>query len=105
DLPWASILSTAVQCVVFGVMFIVPQYSYAVLDASPVEIGLHLLPLVAAMIVAIAIASRVRKAIGARAIMAAGFVALAAGLVIGAMAEPEPSFWVVAVGTGLRPGE
>src|SRR5699024_2289192 len=98
---WGSILSTAVQFVVFGVMFIVPQYSYAVLDASSVEIGLHLLPLVAAMIVAIAIASRVRKTIGARAIMAAGFAALAAGLVIGAMAEPESSFWVVAVWTGL----
>lgn len=98
---WGSILSTAVQFIVFGVMFIVPQYSYVVLDASPVHIGLHLLPLVAAMIVAIGIASRVRKKVGARAIMAAGFAALTAGLVTGALVDAESSFWVVALWTGL----
>ena len=98
---WGSILSTAVQFVVFGVMFIVPQYSYVVLGASPVEIGLHLLPLVAAMILAIAVASRIRKAVGARAIMAAGFVALAAGLIIGALVDSTSSFWVFALWTGL----
>ncbi|GAB3535998.1 DHA2 family efflux MFS transporter permease subunit [Arthrobacter tecti] len=98
---WGSILSTAVQFVVFGVMFIVPQYSYVVLDASPVQVGLHLLPLIAAMILAIGVASRVRKTVGARAIMAAGFVALAAGLTLGALSDAESGFGLFALWTGL----
>jgi EmrB/QacA subfamily drug resistance transporter len=98
---WGSVLSTAVQFVVFGVMFIVPQYSYVVLDASPVQIGLHLLPLVIAMILAIGIAGRVRRAVGARAVMAAGFLALTAGLTLGALVDAGSSFWLFALWTGL----
>lgn len=98
---WGSVLSTAVQFVVFGVMFIVPQYSFVVLGASPVQIGLHLLPLVVAMILAIGIAGRVRQAVGARAVMTAGFLALTAGLALGALVDAESGFWLFAVWTGL----
>ena len=98
---WGSVLSTAVQFVVFGVMFIVPQYSYVVLDASPVQIGLHLLPLVIAMILAIGVAGRVRRAVGARAVMAAGFLALTAGLTVGALVDAEAGFGLFALWTGL----
>ncbi len=98
---WGTVLSAAVQFVVFGVMFILPQYSYVVLDASPVQIGLHLLPLVAAMIVTVAVAGQARKAVGARAVMVTGFLALVAGLGLGALTGGQERFWIFAVWTGL----
>lgn len=96
-----SVLSSFVQFAVFGMMFILPQYSQAVLGASALATGLQLLPLVAAMIVGVQIGSSLRRRVGSRGVIMAGFAALAVGLALGALADANDGFAYMAVWTAL----
>ncbi|OZM78955.1 MFS transporter [Pseudonocardia sp. MH-G8] len=101
-----SVLSAFVQFSVFGIMFVLPQFFQAVLGASELETGLWLLPLVVAMIVGVQVGAPLRPRIGSRGVIMAGFVALAVGLVLGAMNGADSGFgyavgWTVLIGFGF----
>lgn len=98
---WGSGLSAAVQFVVFGVMFLLPQYFQVAFGADPLGTGLALLPLVVVMLGGVLLAGALRPELGARGVLVLGFVVLAAGLAAGAMTTPASGLFYAAVWTGL----
>ncbi|MFR9673949.1 MFS transporter [Streptomyces sp. TR06-5] len=89
---------TAVGCIVLtvlalvGLALIAAQYLQLVLDLSPLETGLRLLPLSAAAIAAGLLGARMLRVLGPRFMVALGFCLTAAAVV-----------WLIAVGQHDRP--
>jgi DHA2 family multidrug resistance protein-like MFS transporter len=94
-------LGTAVNFVMFGVLFAVPQYFQAVLGADAMASGVRLLPLIGGMLVGAVVADRLGKQVGAGIVAAAGSVLLAAGLFTGATTAVGDGFGPVAAWTAL----
>ena len=93
---WGTILMTFVSFAMFGLFFTAPQYFQDVRGATPLGSGLRLLPLIGGMLVGMIAGSRLTEAVklpdgtrgdprvSAKLAVAAGFLVMAAGLVIGA---------------------
>jgi EmrB/QacA subfamily drug resistance transporter len=80
---WGVILSMFPIVAMLGVLFTMPQYFQGVLGTTAMGSGLRLLPLVAGLIVGAVPAAKVVQLVGAKVAVAAGFVLLVVGLVLG----------------------
>jgi EmrB/QacA subfamily drug resistance transporter len=105
---WGVILAAVPILALLGVLFTMPQYFQGVLGSNAMGSGLRLLPLIAGLIVGAVPAARVVRLMGAKVAVAAGFVLLTVGLLLGAMTTVGSSglfvaTWMVVagVGTGL----
>ena len=115
---WGTILMTMVSFSMFGLFFTAPQYFQDVRGATPLGSGVRLLPLIAGMLVGMIAGSRLTEApklpdgtlgdarLSAKHAVAAGFLVMAVGLVIGAFTGLGSStgfavLWIALTGLGL----
>ncbi|HET9655619.1 MAG TPA: DHA2 family efflux MFS transporter permease subunit [Kineosporiaceae bacterium] len=74
---WGTGLATAVSFVLFGVLFVMPQYFQAVLGTGAQGSGLRLLPLVAGLLIGAPLADRLARRIGDARAIGLGLVIIA----------------------------
>ena len=111
---WGTILATAVSFAMFGIFFALPQYFQDVRGADALGSGVRLLPLIAGMLVGMVAGTRLqapRKGTGEakagpRLIVTVGYLAMAAGMALGAFTTLSSSTgytlgWVALAGLGL----
>lgn len=103
---WGAVLATLASFAMMGAMFVLPQYFQAVLATDALGTGLRLLPLVGGLLVGVQVADRIRPRLGAKVVVAAGFVLLVAGLAMGAFTSVGNGYgfvagWVSLIGLGL----
>lgn len=103
---WGTLLSTTVNFVMFGMLFVLPQYFQAVLGTDAMGSGFRLLPLVGGLLVGAGIADRLAKLLGAKSTVGIGFVILAVGLLLGATTKAgstngQAVLWTTICGVGL----
>jgi EmrB/QacA subfamily drug resistance transporter len=103
---WGTILSTIVSFALFGLMFTLPQFYQAVEGADALGTGLRLLPMIAGLMAGVRIGQPFLKKVGAAPLIGAGFVVLAAALVIGTTTSVRDgygfvAFWLTLGGVGV----
>jgi EmrB/QacA subfamily drug resistance transporter len=103
---WGALLTTIASFSLMGLMFVLPQYFQAVGGTDALGTGLRLLPIVGGLLVGVRIADKLREPLGAKIVVATGFVLMAAGLIIGTTTGVQDSYgftavWVSIVGIGL----
>jgi EmrB/QacA subfamily drug resistance transporter len=110
---WGTILATLVSFAMFGIFFALPQYFQDVRGADALGSGIRLLPLIGGMLVGMVAGTRLtaeRKGGGApagpRAVVTAGYLLMAAAMVLGARTTLGSSTgyvlgWVALAGLGL----
>lgn len=101
-----TLLSTAVNFVMFGVLFAVPQYFQAVLGTDAMGGGVRLLPLIGGMLASAVVADRLAARAGARSAVCLGFVLLAGAMFGGATTAADSGYglaaaWTTVAGLGL----
>ncbi|MCC3372717.1 MFS transporter [Cohnella sp. REN36] len=103
---WGALLATAVSFAMFGLLFVTPQYFQAVEGADAFGTGLRLLPIMGGLLVGAKTAEPLLPRRGAKTILTAGFVLLAAGLSMGAFTDVDHNYgyaavWLSVVGLGI----
>lgn len=110
---WGTLMATIVSFVMLGLLFVVPQYLQEVLGASTLGTGVRLLPVIGGLILGAVVAIRIQRGrakdrirFDTKVLVAAGFVTLAAGAVIGLNTTTSSSTgfaatWLVVGGVGL----
>lgn len=96
---WSSVAISAVMFILFGVLFVVPQFLQQVQGKDAMNTGLHLLPMIGTLVVAAGIGGRLVGRIGTKVIVAAGMVLWVAGLGLLATVDADTDFTVT--GTAL----
>ncbi|MDN3351681.1 DHA2 family efflux MFS transporter permease subunit [Actinomadura sp. DC4] len=101
-----TLLGTAVNFVMFGVLFAVPQYFQAVLGTDAMGGGVRLLPLIGGMLAGVAVADRFAVRAGARAVVGLGYALLAGAMFAGATTSAGSGYglaaaWITVAGLGL----
>ena len=102
---WGVILAAVPILALLGVLFTMPQYFQGVLGSNAMGSGLRLLPLIAGLIVGAVPAARVVHLVGAKVAVAAGFLLLALGLLLGALTSAGSgglfvATWMAVAGVG-----
>jgi MFS transporter, DHA2 family, multidrug resistance protein len=98
---WGTILATLVSFALFGILFAMPLYFRDVRALNSLGAGVRLLPMIGGMVVGMLAGTRLQTPpkpgaaprVGAKALVTAGFVVMAAGLAVGA-------FTTISSGTG-----
>jgi MFS transporter, DHA2 family, multidrug resistance protein len=103
---WGVILAAVPILAMIGVLFTMPQYFQGVLGTNAIGSGLRLLPLIGGLVLGALPADRIGHLVGAKVAVAAGFVLLATGLVIGSTTSVGSSAvfvatWMAIAGVGL----
>lgn len=98
---WGTAATVAVSVVLFGTMFVLPQYFQSVLGDDPVRAGLRLMPMMGGLLVAGGVAGRAVRAAGTRLVVAAGLLLLTAGLAVLSQVHLSTAYAVVAAGLTL----
>src|SRR5215471_5943863 len=102
---WGVLLSAVMGLAMIGVIFTLPQYFQAVVGTDAMGSGLRLLPLIAGLVAGARPADRIAARVGRRAVIAAGFALLAAGMALGATTAVTSgggfvAVWTILVGAG-----
>jgi Na+/melibiose symporter-like transporter len=102
---WGVILAAVPILALLGVLFTMPQYFQGELGSNAMGSGLRLLPLIAGLIVGAVPAARVVHLVGAKVAVAAGFLLLALGLLLGALTSAGSgglfvATWMAVAGVG-----
>ncbi|MGH3211840.1 MAG: MFS transporter, partial [Trebonia sp.] len=110
---WGTILATLVSFSMFGIFFALPQYFQEVRGADALGSGIRLLPLIGGMLVGMVVGTRLTAArkggeapTGPRTVVTAGYLLMAAAMVLGALTTLASSTgyvlgWVALAGLGL----
>jgi MFS family permease len=103
---WGNINATITSFVLFGLLFIIPQYLQFVLDYDAFASGLRLLPLIGGFVIGVGAGTRIAGRIGHRTPIAAGLLISAIGLGIGAMTDINSEYtfaaiWYAIAGLGI----
>lgn len=103
---WGSILAAVISFIMFGVLFVTPQYFQAVQGVNALNSGLRLLPLVFGLLIGAPVSDKLQSKLGTRSTMTLGFLILSAGLAFGANTSMNSgygfaSIWVTIVGFGI----
>ncbi|WP_063630032.1 MFS transporter [Nocardia sp. BMG51109] len=103
---WGTGLSILVQFAMLGLFFTVPQYFQEVLGADSLGSGLRLLPLIGGLVVGTRLTDKLLPKLGVRVMITAGFVALSAGLIMGALTPVSVGYgysaaWITILGAGM----
>ncbi|HEU5030878.1 MAG TPA: MFS transporter [Spirillospora sp.] len=103
---WGAIIAVFVNFAVMGLLFVVPQYLQAVLGNGAFGGGLRLLPLIGGLMAAATLAEPLVPRLGARVVIPAGLLLLAAGTLLGAATGPGDGYapaagWLSLAGLGF----
>lgn len=96
---WSTVAISSVMFILFGVLFVVPQFLQQVQGKDAMETGLHLLPMIGALVVAAGVGGRLVGRIGTKAIVAIGMVLWVAGLGLLSTVDADTDFLLT--GTAL----
>jgi MFS transporter, DHA2 family, multidrug resistance protein len=102
---WGTVLATLVSFAMFGMLFVVPQYFRGVNGTGALGSGVRLLPIIGGLLVGSRLATMLPW-LGAKYIVAIGFVLLGAGVGMGALTGVSTGYgfiavWITLVGMGL----
>jgi EmrB/QacA subfamily drug resistance transporter len=98
---WAAVAVSAVMFIVFGVLFVVPQFLQQVQGKDALSTGLHLLPPIIALIIAARIGGRLVERVGTKVIVAFGMVLWVVGLAVLASVGADTDFAVTGTALGI----
>lgn len=103
---WGVILMAILVLAMIGVLFTMPQYFQGIQATDALGSGIRLLPLVGGLMLGALPADRLARLAGAKLTVAAGFVLLAAGMLIGSRTTVGSSVvfvagWMALVGLGM----
>ncbi|GAA3337294.1 DHA2 family efflux MFS transporter permease subunit [Amorphoplanes nipponensis] len=103
---WGSLLATVASFGMFGMLFALPQFFQAIGGSDALGTGLRLLPVIGGLLVGARVAGRLEPRLGARTLVTAGLVLMAAGLFAGAATGPDTGYgsvaaWISVAGVGL----
>ncbi|SHN47512.1 MFS transporter [Cryptosporangium aurantiacum] len=103
-----SALVAVAGLAMIGTLFTLPQFFQDVRGAEPIHSGLSLLPLIAGTVLGAGLSAPLGRTAGVRPTVAAGFLVLAAGLLLGTTTDVDSGSWwigawtcVLGVGTGM----
>ncbi|MFG2974460.1 DHA2 family efflux MFS transporter permease subunit [Streptomyces sp. NPDC048331] len=91
---WASITVSHVMFILFGVLFVVPQFFQQVQGKDAFSTGLHLLPLILALVVAARLGGRIAERSGPKAVITVGMIMWTIGLLVLAGVDADTDFTV-----------
>jgi EmrB/QacA subfamily drug resistance transporter len=92
----ASAAIALVFFALFGAIFFLTQYLQGVLDYTPLEAGIRMLPVAAGLIVGGPLSAKLADKFGTRAVVAAGLTVVAAALFLLSGAETDSGYSLVA---------
>ncbi|WP_127534480.1 DHA2 family efflux MFS transporter permease subunit [Paenibacillus kobensis] len=103
---WGALLATVVSFALFGVLFGLPLLFQSVGGLNPQITGLRLLPLIGGLVVGAQLSGKLINRLNDKAIVAAGFVLMAAGLGLGGLTGLDTGYgytavWITLVGMGV----
>jgi EmrB/QacA subfamily drug resistance transporter len=103
---WGTLVAVFVNFVVTGALFVVPQYLEAVLGNDAFDTGLRVLPLIGGLMAAATVSDSLVSRLGARTIVPAGLLIVAAGSLLGASTEISDGYgfaalWLALTGLGF----
>lgn len=103
---WGSVIFMLAGFVLFGLLFVFPQYIQVVRGNDAFGTGVRLLPMMAGLIVTARLSEVVARAVGAKIPVALGMVVVAAGLAWGATTGMgtgygEVAGWLATIGAGV----
>ncbi len=103
---WGVILIAVAVLAMMGVLFTMPQFFQGVLGTDAMGSGLRLLALVGGLVAGALPADQVAGRLGAKLTVAAGFLLLGGGLVLGSTTRVDSStafvaIWMALVGAGM----
>ncbi|MFD0714061.1 DHA2 family efflux MFS transporter permease subunit [Paenibacillus sp. GCM10027626] len=103
---WGSVMATLISFIMFGLLFVLPQFFQGVQGTDALGAGLRLLPLVGGLVIGSKAADAIQQKMGAWAAMAGGFVLLAAALTLGANTSITDGYglsavWITISGLGI----
>jgi DHA2 family multidrug resistance protein-like MFS transporter len=103
---WGTILQAFGIFAMFGLLFAAPQFFQAILGVDAMGSGVRLLPLMAGLALGAGLADQVSRRISAKLTVAAGFMILTAGLVLGttmtaASGDALIAAWTAVTGIGF----
>lgn len=93
----ASIAVTLVFFAMFGTLFFLSQYLQFVLGYSPLDAGIRFLPVAAVLVVAAPLSSLLVRWFGTKAVVTAGLVLVAAGMLIMSTVTVTSGYGLVAI--------
>ncbi|ROO82805.1 EmrB/QacA subfamily drug resistance transporter [Actinocorallia herbida] len=98
-----TIAATALTFVLFGVLFVVPQYFQGVLGAGTLGSGLRLLPMIGGLVVAARLGTKVAEKAGERAALTSGLAIIALAMAAGTLSDSGyglTAAWLTLFGLG-----
>jgi EmrB/QacA subfamily drug resistance transporter len=103
---WGTLIAVFASFVVTAALFVVPQYLEAVLGNDAFGTGLRLLPLIGGLMAAATVSDALVARLGARTIVPAGLLIVAAGSLLGATTEISDGYgfsalWLALTGLGF----
>lgn len=103
---WGVAVASALSFVLFGLLFVVPQYSSAILGADAQGAGVRLLPFIVGMLLGSAVAPRAAARLGRDPVIVVGLLLLAGAMAIAGRTTTESGdarlvVWVGLAGLGL----
>jgi DHA2 family multidrug resistance protein-like MFS transporter len=104
---WGAILATLVSFALFGILFAMPQYFQEIRGLNALGAGVRLLPLIGGLMAGMITGSRLPAArTNTKALVAPGFVVMAAALAVGARTTVHSgsgftAAWFAVTGAGL----
>jgi MFS transporter, DHA2 family, multidrug resistance protein len=103
---WGVILAAVAVLALIGVIFTLPQYFQGVVGVDALGSGLRLLPLIGGLVAGALPAATLTHSLGAKAVVAIGFVAVAVALALGSRTSPASgeafiATWTALLGAGM----
>ncbi len=103
---WGTILATLATFTMFGVFFVMPQFFQAVDGTDALGTGLRLLPVIGGLLIGARAADKLVAKTGSGVVIACGYTAFAAGLLLGARTTADSGYgfvaaWFAMVGLGI----
>ncbi|PGH48490.1 DHA2 family efflux MFS transporter permease subunit [Streptomyces sp. Ru87] len=103
---WNTLTTSLTTLVIAGLLFLLPQYLQAVLGYGAFDTGVRLMPMMGGLLVAARCAAPLVRRLGARTVVSAGLVVLAAAAFLGAATGPGDGYgwaalWLTVAGTGF----
>jgi DHA2 family multidrug resistance protein-like MFS transporter len=103
---WGSVMATLGSFALMGAMFVLVQYFQAVNGSDSLQTGLRLMPIVGGLLVGAQVADRVRPALGAKILVAVGFLVMAVSLTVGTQTDANDGYgfvaiWLTGIGVGI----
>lgn len=103
---WNTIALTLGSLVFMGLLFVLPQYLQSVLGNDSFGTGLRLTPMMVGLLFAGGLSHRIVPRFGARPVITAGMLVLAAAAVLGSRTSPEDGYgatvlWLTIAGFGF----